>query len=112
MKTTIKSDLDKGAERIIHHIYAFVYRQPLSVPIGSDLMYETYDAVIHIDVKTISVNNISDYRKINLECAQTSYSYDWFKAALPPIYTKTQLLNGQEKKIKKLCLTYVIYILH
>lgn len=104
-----KSDLDKGAERIIHHIYAFLYRYPLSVPIGSDLMYETYDAVVHIDVKTINLKNLSDYKNINLEKTQTSYSCNWFNAALPPIYTKT---DSHGNIIRKFCLTYAIYILH
>ncbi len=105
------SDLDKGAERIAHHIYSYLYSRPLSVPIGADLMYETYKSIVHIDVKTISSMNILDYKgKINTERNQTSYSCSWFKANLPQFYSK--FFKQRDKKCKKLCLTYFIYILH
>ena len=46
-------DIDKGAERI----YFWLFNNlgiPNSTPIGSDLLYETSNAFIHIDVKTSS----------------------------------------------------------
>lgn len=33
------SDLDTGAERIFHHLFAPIFKFPNSTPIGSDLMY-------------------------------------------------------------------------
>jgi len=46
-------DIDRGAERI----YYWLLNQlgiPNSTPIGSDLLFETSNAFIHIDVKTSS----------------------------------------------------------
>lgn len=108
----LSSDLDKGAERVLYHIYSTLYTLPLSVPIGADLMYETQRAIVHIDVKTINDSNWDDYKsKVNLERTQTSYSYEWFQADLPPVYSK-EFIDYMGVHRKKLCLTYVIYILH
>lgn len=71
---TMPSDLDTGAERIFHHAFAHSMKHPNSSPIGADLMYETFDAFIHIDIKTISSSNWGDYKgTIVVGANQTSY---------------------------------------
>ncbi len=105
------SELDLGAERVIHNLFGrFPGFYVNSTPIGSDLMFETKDAYIHIEVKTATDKNTADYKgKIQIAQNQTSYSVDKtfngsnypFKASLPPVYS-----NG------KICLTYVIQIIH
>jgi len=51
------SDLDAGAERIFHHLFTPMFKFPNSCPIGSDLMYQTEDAIVHIEIKTNLVTN-------------------------------------------------------
>lgn len=46
-------DIDRGAERIYYWLLNNL-GIPNSTPIGSDLLYETNNAFIHIDVKTSS----------------------------------------------------------
>ncbi|MFH1956210.1 MAG: hypothetical protein ABIJ28_00990 [Patescibacteria group bacterium] len=105
------SELDKGAERVIHNLFG-QYRtfSPNSSPIGSDLMFETSDAFIHLEVKTATDSNQADFKgKIQIAQNQTTYSVKRTKrgnsypfiASLPTIYS-----NG------KICLTYVIQIIH
>ena len=111
----LPSDLDTGAERIFHYVYASLLKNPNSSPIGADLVYETYDAFIHIDVKTISDSNIGDYRgKIALSPNQTSYPthlYGFnFHPGLPEFYSVPFEVDGG--KFLKPALTYFIYILH
>lgn len=96
------SDLDAGAERIFHHIFTPIFKFPNSCPVGSDLMYITPDAVIHIEIKTNLVTN-PDYKgKIQLGINQTSYNNKKFKPNLKPIYESLQLPT----------LTYAIQIVH
>jgi hypothetical protein len=101
------SDLDTGAERIFHHFFASILHIPNSSPIGSDLMFEVYDAFIHIEVKTALIDNPADYKgKVNVLDRQTSYSVKGaFSASLPRYYHP----KGEKKKP---CLTYVIQIIH
>lgn len=105
------SELDLGAERVVHNLFG-QYRGLLvnSDPIGSDLMFETHDAFIHIEVKTATDSNSADFKgKIQIAQNQTTYAIDKtkrgnsypFKPSLPTIYS-----NG------KICLTYVIQIIH
>ncbi|MGB9663647.1 MAG: hypothetical protein ACPL25_01840 [Ignavibacteria bacterium] len=100
------SDLETGAERIFHHFFAPIFKFPNSSPIGSDLMYQIPDAIIHIDVKTALITNPSDYKgKINVSSNQSSYRVDnKFSSNLPFYYH----INGNEIP----CLTYVIQIVH
>lgn len=67
------SDFARGAERI----YFWLFNQfgiPNSSPIGADLFFETYNAFIHIDIKTEKLNNPSDYKgKVPVGENQTSY---------------------------------------
>ena len=107
------SDLDMGAERIFHHVYSNIMKHPNSSPIGSDLMYETFDAFIHIDVKTVSESNWGDYKgKIAVQPNQTSYPLRRFGLCpnLPEFYCTTFERNG--RSFKKPALTYFVYILH
>ena len=105
------SELDIGTERVLYDLFG-QYR-PFSVnscPIGSDLMFETPDAYIHIEIKTATEGNNADFGgKIQIAQNQTSYSVEKkndgqdypFRASLPIIYS-----NG------KICLTYVIQTIH
>lgn len=110
-------DIDKGAERV----YYWLLNQigfPNSTPIGSDLLYETTNAFIHIDVKTSSfytINsqgekylNTGDYKGlVSVGRNQTSYQFKDNKgitheANLPFIY----------KSKNKICLTYIIHLIY
>jgi hypothetical protein len=97
------SDLDAGAERIFHHLFFPMFKFPNSCPIGSDLMYQTDEAIIHIEIKTNIVDNVSDYKgKVQLGRNQLSYGFTNFSPNLPPIYNSVNLPT----------LTYVIQIIH
>jgi len=96
------SDLDSGAERIFHHLFTAMFKFPNSSPIGSDLMYQTDDSIVHIEIKTNLITN-TDYRgKIQLGRNQISYTISKFKPNLPSIYKSVNLPT----------LTYVIQIVH
>lgn len=105
------SELDVGAERVFHNLFGrFNMLLVNSTPIGSDLMFETYDAIIHVDIKTTTDSNPADFGgKIQIGQNQTSYSINMtkrgniypFKASLPQVYS-----NG------KVCLTYIIQIIY
>ena len=116
-----ESDLEMGAERIFHYIFSQGMKHPNSSPIGADLMYETYDSFIHIDIKTTSDSNMSDYKgKIAIRPNQTSYpskNYQHmfkykhkFTPNLPTFYSRTFKKNGNG--YKKPTLTYFINVLH
>lgn len=110
------SDIDRGAERV----YYWLLNQmgfPNSTPIGSDLLYETSNAFIHIDVKTSSYYTITNGKKslntgdykglVSIGKNQTSYHYTDDKgvkheANLPFIY----------KTKNKICLTYIIHLIY
>jgi len=112
-KSNVASDLEVGAERIFHYVFSQGMKHPNSSPIGSDLMYETFDSFIHIDIKTISESNWGDYKgKIAVQPNQTSYPLSIFGLSpnLPNFYCKT--FEKQGNKYFKPALTYFIYILH
>ncbi|MCX8026236.1 MAG: hypothetical protein N3A62_00070, partial [Thermodesulfovibrionales bacterium] len=106
-------DIDRGAERI----YFWLLNQlgiPNSTPIGSDLLYETSNAFIHIDVKTSSyyyytkeknkkINKSDFYGVVSIGENQTSYRYKEHSANLPFAYSS---------KNNKLCLTYIIQLVY
>ncbi len=109
------SEVNIGAERIIYSfINSKLIGEPNSCPVGSDLMFETHDAFIHIDLKTVQSNNINDFREsIFVGNNQISYNgtyiingikRDFSHAKLPHFYD----VNG----VQKPCLTYFISILH
>ncbi len=82
------SDFARGAERI----YFWLFNQfgiPNSSPIGADLFFETYNAFIHIDIKTAKLSNPSDYKgKVPVGDNQTSYNSSMknYTVNLPTIY--------------------------
>ena len=107
LKTATKShrqpsDLDAGAERIFHHLFAPMFKFPNSCPIGSDLMYQVEEAIIHIEVKTTLITNPDFVGKVNLGRNQVSYFRKEFKPNLPTLY----------KSVNAPALTYVIQIIH
>lgn len=111
------SDYAVGAERI----YYWLFNQfgiPNSAPVGSDLFFERKDAYIHIDIKSVTMNNIGDAIK-NIFVGDNQNSYKGnicvngkpnreYKGQLPFYYTKKE----KNKEILKPCLTYFIVLLH
>ena len=98
------SDFARGAERIFFWLFN-QFGIPNSSPIGSDMFFETYNAFIHIDLKTAKLNNPSDYKgKIPIGQNQTSYQLNDkdYNVNLPTIY----------KYHSKICLTYFINIVY
>ncbi len=99
------SDLDTGAERIFHHLFHPMFRFPNSCPIGSDMMFKTDDAIIHIEVKTTLIDN-PDYKgKVQLGRNQISYAFS-------PIFEPNLPKSYSYKKSNLPTLTYVIQIVH
>ena len=76
-----------GAERIVYALFnAQGFGQPNSSPVGSDLFFETHDAFIHIDLKTVQTRNLGDYSNdIFVGDNQNSY------------LEKIKLKNGDER---------------
>lgn len=106
-KKSQNSDFARGAERIYYWLFS-QFGKPNSSPIGADMFFETYDAFVHIDVKTAKYDNPSDYKgKIPLGINQTSYmsSKKRYEVHLPTFYNK----NKAEEKI---CLTFIINIIY
>ena len=115
------SDFAVGAERIV---YALLngkgIGQPNSSPIGSDLFFEVDDAFIHVDMKTVQIDNIGDYLgKMFVGNNQNSYNTTvmvnnekriYEEAALPQFYTVKEKQYSERRY--KACLTYFITILY
>lgn len=110
------SDFAVGAERIIYSLLnGKGIGQPNSSPVGSDLFFEVEDAYIHIDMKTVQLENIGDYStSIFVGKNQNSYRGEMlvkkvgkreYVPALPTFYNK-----GRENE--KICLSYFITILY
>lgn len=98
------SDFARGAERIYYWLFN-QFGSPNSAPIGADMFFETYNAFVHIDVKTAKLNNPSDYKgRIPLGANQTSYKVENinFDVHLPTRYSYEN----------KICLTYLINIIY
>jgi len=98
------SDFARGAERIYYWLFN-QFGTPNSSPIGSDMMFELYNAFVHIDIKTAKLDNASDYKgKIPVGENQTSYKPEGYEYAvhLPAEYTYQN----------KICLTYFINIIY
>ena len=105
-----------GAERIVYALFnSQGFGQPNSAPVGSDLFFETPDAFIHIDLKTVQTRNIGDYNtSIFVGDNQNSYKEkiklkngkvrEYTQCALPFVY------NNQGNK--KPCLTFFFTILY
>lgn len=110
------SDFAVGAERIVYSILnGKGIGQPISAPVGSDLFFEVEDAYIHIDMKTVQLENIGDFTtSIFVGTNQNSYKGNmivnknekrFYEPALPTYYNKGT-------KFQKICLTYFITILY
>jgi len=108
------SDFAVGSERIFYWLFN-QFGKPNSSPIGSDMFFETYNAYIHIDIKTVTTRNIGDITR-NIFVGDNQNSYEGYiqvrgkeprkyKGNLPSIYTK---IDGKQK----VCLTYFICILY
>ena len=98
------SDFARGAERIYYWLFN-QFGTPNSSPIGSDMMFELYNAFVHIDIKTAKFDNTSDYKgKIPVGENQTSYKPDDsnYTVHLPVVYSYQN----------KICLTYFINIIY
>ncbi|MBC7328293.1 hypothetical protein H5T87_09325 [bacterium] len=109
------SDLERGAERIFFWIYDKVLRHPNSAPIGADMLYETADAFLHIDIKTSVITNKADYRGlVNIGQNQTSFKTPsiHFEPNLPTYYSAMFTHPEKGEKFNKPCLTYLIHIIH
>ncbi len=110
------SDFAVGAERIVYSLLnGKGIGQPNSSPVGSDLFFETHDAYVHIDLKTVQTENIGDFTTdIFVGTNQNSYSGymevrgkepRYYESSLPTFYRKGK--DGQ-----KICLSYFITILY
>ncbi|WP_205439602.1 hypothetical protein [Peribacillus alkalitolerans] len=108
------SSFATGSERIFYWLFN-QFGKPNSSPVGSDMFFETYNAYVHIDVKTVTLANVGDFTK-NIFVGDNQNSYYGsinvrgkesrpYKGHLPFFYTKN---NGE----KKICLTYFIIILY
>ena len=102
---------DTGAERII---YSVLQRgsdlgEPNSSPVGSDLMFESSDAFIHIDLKTCQPeNNLRDHWETPVGKNQNSYKYDMKVNKTTRAYEPHLPTHYDEKP----ALTYFITILY
>ena len=110
------SDFSVGAERIIYSLLnGKGIGDPNSSPVGSDMFFEVEDAFIHIDLKTVNMDNLGDfnssifvgenqnsYRGVINKQGGTSESYE---PNLPTYYNKG-------KQNQKICLSYFITILY
>ncbi len=110
------SDFAVGAERIVYSLLnGKGIGQPNSSPVGADLFFEVDDAYIHIDMKTVNIDNINDFAtSIFIGENQNSYKGEINKnngysekyiPALPTYYNKN-------KPNEKICLSYFITILY
>lgn len=108
------SDFATGSERIFYWLFS-QFGVPNSSPIGSDMFFETYNAYVHIDIKTVTLANIGDFKR-NIFVGDNQNSYIGninvrgkeprpYRGNLPTYYTKR---DGGEK----VCLTYFIVILY
>ncbi len=108
------TDLGIGAERIFWKIISnnFPDWNPVALFIGSNLFFETEDAFINIDIKTVYVDNLRDYRGlVEVGDAQTSYPMKKTYGALEPFKPKIKPyyeING----IRKYSLAYFIQIIY
>lgn len=109
-------DIDRGAERVFQWLLHFL-GIPNSTPIGSDIMYETSNAFIHLDVKTTSymtktdgvptINTGDFHGLVPLIANQTSYK----SISKKGIHRDANLPKFYSSK-RKLCLTYIIHLIH
>jgi len=106
-----------GAERIVYALFnGKGIGQPNSSPVGSDLFFETHDAFIHIDLKTVQTRNIGDYTtSIFVGDNQNSYDAEIKRSngdSFDPIRNYNPALPHIYQYNNKPCLTFFITILY
>ena len=107
-KKSQNGEMNRGAERVFGHLLPTTQWLPNSTPVGSDFMFESYNAFIHIDIKTSKINNVSDcIGLVAIGRNQTSFKTDFFKPQLPTFYN----VNTNGEHIEKICLTYAIQVI-
>ena len=103
-------EMARGSERVFATLFPNTWL-PNTSPIGSDLMFETIDAIVHIDIKTSKFENPADHSgKVPIGQNQTSY-FDHsaeFTGNLPNVYT----FERSDSEEKKVCVTYVIQVVY
>jgi hypothetical protein len=107
------SDLSVGAERVFHTIFAKnTDWSPSSIPVGSNLFYESDEVFLNVDIKSVYVENSWDYLGVaEVGERQTSYPMQntWgastkFFPQLPSYY--------EANNARKPSLTYIMQIIH
>ena len=109
------SSLDTGAERVVSFLVSKLYDfEPNSTPIGSDIVFETKKAIIHLDIKTYRWSNRSDFKHFSISDNQTSYKTNYKIKKEKPRQSSPKLPEEYTIKntTKKYCLTYFIGVLH
>ncbi|MEM1668859.1 MAG: hypothetical protein QXM53_09395 [Thermofilaceae archaeon] len=108
------TDLGIGAERVFWKIIteSFPTWRPVPLFIGSNLFFETDDAFVHIDIKSVYVDNLRDYQGlVEVGDAQTSYpmkkKYEAQQSFMPKIQPSYTIDNQV-----KYSLTYFIQIIY
>lgn len=102
-------EMARGAERVFEWLMPTVW-EPNTSPIGADLFFESYNAFIHIDIKTAHTENVSDFKGIvPVGRNQTSYK--------PTASHRGTPINATPHLPKyyhtgKPCLTYFIQIIY
>lgn len=87
------SDFAVGAERIVYALFnGKGIGQPNSCPVGADLFFEVEDAYIHIDLKTVQLDNIGDYNT-NIFVGLNQNSYEGNMIVEP--------VKGEKQEIRK-----------
>ena len=103
------SDMAIGAERIFTWLLSDKVGTPNSAPIAANLFFESYDAFIHLEIKTARETNTSDYRGlVPISKNQTSYKATQTDMGTP-IRTPPSLPQYYENG--KPCLSYSIQII-
>ena len=108
------SDFAVGSERIFYWLFN-QFGQPNSSPIGSDLFFETYNAYIHIDIKTVTTDNIGDING-SIFVGNNQNSYDGYievrGSEEPRKYTGNLLKFIQKKMELKKCVLLILFVFY
>lgn len=105
------SDEGVGAERVFYWLFDKKTDWiPLSIPVGSDLMYETKDAIINIDIKTANPQT-------NKNDLKSTISLGWFQSSYKILYNVKKETRNFDAKLStmyknKVCLTFFITVIY
>lgn len=111
------SSFSTGFERVIYNYFnsQSIRGEVNSSPVASDLFFETKDAFIHIDVKTVQTRNIEDFTtSIFVGINQNSYKNE-IKDSKQNSFNPVRLYKPaipQKYSTGKISLTYFINILY